>query len=154
MSHPEQYFVPVPVKIKTKENAPLPVYATPGAAGADLSAYIAEPMVIGAHTAALVPTGLFLEIPPGFEMQIRPRSGLALKNQITVLNSPGTIDSDYRGELQVILMNHSNIDFIVTPGMRIAQMVIASCVQAHFVLSSELARSERGSGGFGSTGSN
>ncbi|MCE5293738.1 MAG: dUTP diphosphatase [Chlamydiales bacterium] len=140
------------MKCKAKDAELLPVYATPGAAGADLKACIDEAIVIPAHSAKLIPTGLFFEIPPGYEVQVRPRSGLALKNQITVLNSPGTIDSDYRGELQVILMNHSNVDFIVTPGMRIAQMVVAACLQASFVSSDELAATARGTGGFGHTG--
>ncbi|MBS0635770.1 MAG: dUTP diphosphatase [Verrucomicrobia bacterium] len=144
----------VDIKYKAKDEELLPVYSTPGAAGADLRACIDEPIVISAHSAKLIPTGLFLEIPPGFEVQVRPRSGLALKSQITVLNSPGTIDSDYRGELQVILMNHSEVDFMVTPGMRIAQMVVARALQAHFVPVEELATSVRGSGGFGHTGTN
>jgi dUTP pyrophosphatase len=153
-SNPEHYFVTKPVKIKcqAKDRELLPVYSTPGAAGADLRAHVQEPIVIPPHTAKLIPTGLFFEIPPGFEVQVRPRSGLALKNQITVLNSPGTVDSDYRGELQVILMNHSDVDFVVTAGMRIAQMVVASCLQAQFVEVEELAASERGVGGFGHTG--
>ena len=142
----------VEIKFLAKDPGLLPVYATAGAAGADLKACIDEAIVIPAHSAKLIPTGLFFEIPPGYEVQVRPRSGLALKNHITVLNSPGTIDSDYRGELQVILMNHSNVDFIVTPGMRIAQMVVAACLQATFIPSVELAASERGTGGFGHTG--
>lgn len=156
MSHPEHYFAhkQVAIKCQAKDKELLPVYATAQAAGADLRACLDEAVVIAPHSAKLIPTGLFFEIPHGYEVQIRPRSGLALKNQITVLNSPGTIDSDYRGEVQVILMNHSNVDFIVTPGMRIAQMVVASCVQATFTLADALAASERGSGGFGHTGTN
>ncbi len=153
MSNPETYFTDkIQIKCQAKDKDLIPVYATTGAAGADLRACLDEAVIIHSHSVKLIPTGLFFEIPPGFEVQIRPRSGLALKNQITVLNSPGTIDSDYRGELQVILMNHSNVDFIVTPGMRIAQMVVAPCVQAHFLDAQELAASERGSGGFGHTG--
>ncbi len=142
----------VEIKCRVKNSELIPVYATAGAAGADLRAHLEEPVMIAPHSAKLIPTGLFLEIPKGFEVQVRPRSGLALKNQVTVLNSPGTIDSDYRGEVQVILMNHSNVDFIVTNGMRIAQMVVAPCVQAQFVEAEELAASERASGGFGHTG--
>ncbi len=154
MTNPEQYMAlkSVEIKCQTKDKELLPTYATSGAAGADLRACINDHIIIQPHSAKLIPTGLFFEIPPGFEVQIRPRSGLALKNQVTVLNSPGTIDSDYRGEIQVILMNHSNVDFIVTPGMRIAQMVVASCVQAQFVDTEELTTSERGAGGFGHTG--
>ena len=154
MSHPQDFFVTpsVQVKCQAKKEELMPVYATKGAAGADVKACIDEIVVIPSHTAKLIPTGLFFEIPPGYEIQVRPRSGLALKNQITVLNTPGTIDSDYRGELQVILMNHSNIDFIVTPGMRIAQIVVASCIQAQFVTATEFSASERGASGFGHTG--
>jgi len=142
----------VEIKYTAKDPALLPVYATAGAAGADLKADLAEAVVIPPHSTKLIPTGLFFEIPPGFEIQIRPRSGLALKNQITVLNTPGTIDSDYRGEIQVILMNHSNVEFVVTPGMRIAQMVVAACLQADFTEALALATSERGTQGFGHTG--
>lgn len=154
MTHPETYFATKSVEIKyqARDKKLVPVYATIGAAGADLCACLDEAVVIAPHSAKLIPTGLFFEIPPGYEVQVRPRSGLALKNQVTVLNSPGTIDSDYRGELQVILMNHSNVDFIVTPGMRIAQMVVASCLQAKFVPAEEFSTSERGLGGFGHTG--
>jgi dUTP pyrophosphatase len=152
--YPEKYFVQkkLKVRIRAKDKELLPVYATQGAAGADIKANVSAPVTIPAHSCVLIPTGLFLEIPIGYEVQIRPRSGLALKNQVTVLNSPGTIDSDYRGELQVILMNHSNCDFVVEPGMRIAQMVIASCIQAQFELTETLSSSERGAGGFGHTG--
>lgn len=152
--NPQQYFTSSKVKVKVTAKKPelIPSYSTAGAAGADLRADLEQDVVIPAHTAKLIPTGLFFEIPEGYEVQVRPRSGLALKNLITVLNSPGTIDCDYRGELQVILINHSNIDFTVTPGMRIAQMVIASCVQAEFTITSKLSESARGTGGFGHTG--
>ncbi len=154
MTHPENYFVikKIPVKCLAERKELIPQYATLQAAGADLRANLKEAISIPAHTAMLIPTGLFLEIPPGYEVQVRPRSGLALKNQVTVLNSPGTIDSDYRGEIQVILMNHSNVDFIVTNGMRIAQMVIAPCIQAEFIEAKELTTTERAAGGFGHTG--
>jgi dUTP pyrophosphatase len=130
----------------------LPAYQTPGAAGADLCACLAAPVTLlpGAH--ALVPTGLRFEIPPGYEMQVRPRSGLAAKFGVTVLNSPGTIDSDYRGEVQVILVNHGASPFVINHGDRIAQAVIAPVIQACFAASDALGGTERGEGGFGSTG--
>ena len=103
----------------------LPTYASTGAAGADVKANVASNMVIKPGSSALVPTGLKVAIPDGYEIQVRPRSGLALKNQVTVLNTPGTIDSDYRGEIGVILINHGKEDFIVTPGMRIAQLIVS-----------------------------
>lgn len=134
----------------------IPVYGTLFSAGADLKANILEDQIILPKASALIPTGLKIEIPPGYEIQIRPRSGLALHNQITVLNSPGTIDSDYRGEVKVILMNHGSEPFTVLPRMRIAQMVIAPLIQAEFVVTNEeaLAASLRGEGGFGHTGTN
>jgi dUTP pyrophosphatase len=131
----------------------LPLYATPGAAGADIKAYVKEPILIMPGTSALIPTGLKMAIPEGYEIQVRPRSGLALKNQITVLNTPGTIDSDYRGELCVILINHGKEPFTVQNGMRIAQIVLAQVVQADFRLRQELlSNTLRGEGGFGHTG--
>ncbi len=130
----------------------LPEYASEEAAGADVRAHLDSPLIIPPGQTALVPTGLFFEIPNGFEIQVRPRSGLAFKNQITVLNTPGTIDSDYRGELKVILINHGQQEFVVEPEMRVAQIVIAPVVQARFVRVESLAQSERGSGGFGHTG--
>lgn len=135
----------------------LPFYATAGAAGADLRANLSEPdrdsgLTLQPNDRRLVPTGLRLEIPLGYEVQLRPRSGLALKHGITLPNSPGTIDSDYRGDLGVILLNTSQESFHIAHGDRIAQMIIAPVVQAEFVLSSDLSETERGSGGFGSTG--
>jgi len=134
----------------------LPSYETAGAAGADLRANFPEGerggLVIEAGARALVPTGLRLEIPLGFEVQIRPRSGLALKHGITLPNSPGTIDSDYRGPLGVILLNAGDQPFVVNHGDRIAQMVVAPVVQARFELVTELGKTARGEGGFGSTG--
>jgi dUTP pyrophosphatase len=130
----------------------LPAYGTPFAAGADVRAHVAENVVIRPGTCALIPTGLKMAPPAGFEIQVRPRSGLALQDQITVLNSPGTIDSDYRGEVGVILINHGKAPFTVTPRMRIAQIVLAPVVQAEFVPQEELAQSTRGEGGFGHTG--
>jgi dUTP pyrophosphatase len=133
---------------------PLPRYETAGAAGLDLQAAIDAdaPLVLKAGARALVPTGLTLALPEGFEAQVRPRSGLALKQGVTLVNSPGTIDSDYRGEIGVILINHGQEDVVVTRGMRIAQLVIAPVIQARLVELDELDQSERGAGGFGSTG--
>ena len=130
----------------------IPSYASTGAAGADLKACIQEPITIAPGTSCLISTGLKLAIPHGYEVQVRPRSGLALKNQITVLNTPGTIDSDYRGDIGVILINHGKQDFVVTPGMRIAQLVVAPVYLANFVTAEELSTTVRGSGGFGHTG--
>lgn len=130
----------------------IPVYATEEAAGADLKAHIQQEIVILPGETALIPTGIKLEIPRGFEVQLRPRSGLALKHSITLLNTPATIDSDYRGEIKVILINHSKLPFIVTPKMRIAQMVLCPVVQAQFEMKQELATTMRGEGGFGHTG--
>lgn len=132
----------------------LPCYGSAGAAGADIRAHLVEPLTIPAGKSALVPTGLKMAIPDGYEIQIRPRSGLALKNQITVLNTPGTIDCDYRGEIQIILINHGTQDFVVAPGMRIAQLVVAPYYQAEFVPTESLEETHRGHGGFGHTGLN
>ncbi|PIE99100.1 MAG: dUTP diphosphatase [Treponema sp.] len=135
-----------------KEGAVLPEYKTSGAAGADLSALLLEPVVLKPFTRALIPTGLSVEIPEGFELQVRPRSGLAYKYGVTVLNTPGTVDSDYRGELCVLLVNLGSEDFTVNNGDRIAQAVLASVVQAAFKEVDELSATERGRGGYGSTG--
>ncbi len=140
-----------PYKTKDESVQP-PAYSTEEAAGADVRAHIPEEMTLEPGCSLLIPTGLYFEIPKGYEIQVRPRSGLALKHQITVLNSPGTIDSDYRGELGVVLINHGKQSFTVTPQMRIAQLVFAPCVQANFVAAQELAGSARGAGGFGHTG--
>ncbi len=131
---------------------PLPRYATAGAAGMDLLADVTDPLVIAPGGRALVPTGLVFEIPVGFEAQIRPRSGLALRYGITVPNAPGTIDSDYRGEVQVILANLGDAPFTIERGDRIAQMVIAPVTHAELREAAELSDSSRGSGGFGHTG--
>ena len=131
----------------------LPTYETNASAGMDLRAYLPDgSIILEPKQRVLVGTGLYFEIPEGFEVQIRPRSGLALKQGITVLNSPGTIDADYRGEIKVILINHGDGPFVIEHEMRIAQMVIAKYQQIQFKLVKELASSERGSGGFGSTG--
>ena len=135
-------------------NVPLPAYETAGAAGADLRANLQDrgQITLAPGARALVPTGLRLEIPEGFEVQIRPRSGLALKHGITLPNSPGTIDSDYRGPLGVIVMNAGAEPCVIAHGERIAQMVVAPVVQARFALADDLSDTERGAGGFGSTG--
>jgi dUTP pyrophosphatase len=130
----------------------LPCYASTGASGADVKAFITQDLTIPAGGSALIPTGLRFAIPHGFEIQVRPRSGLALNHQLSVLNTPGTIDADYRGELRIILMNFGKNDFVVTPGMRIAQLVLAPVVQATFLEAQELAKTVRGGGGFGHTG--
>ena len=140
------------IKIVNKSNNPVPNYGTEAAAGVDLRAFIEQDILIRPMQRILIKTGLFMEIPVGYEAQVRPRSGLAIKKGITVLNSPGTIDADYRGEIMVILINLSNEDFIVKSGDRIAQMVIASHEQAAWKLVESLDDTERGAGGFGSTG--
>jgi len=144
------------VKITLLKHGPkvLPEYATEGSAGVDIVAAIQEPISIGPGERILVPSGFKLQIPVEYEVQIRPRSGLAIKHGITVLNSPGTIDSDYRGEIGIILINHSKNKFIVNPKDRIAQMVICKVTKMNLVKVSLLNDTERGSGGFGSTGNN
>ncbi len=134
------------------DDLPLPTYETLLAAGADLRAAINKPLSLAPGASARVPTGLKMAIPAGYEAQVRPRSGLAAKHGVTVLNTPGTIDADYRGEVQVILINHGAEPFVIERGMRIAQMVVAPIIQARFVEASELPTSARGDGGFGSTG--
>ena len=140
------------IKIINQSKHPLPEYATKHAAGLDLKAFIDRPVTLKPLQRQLIATGLFIELPIGYEAQIRPRSGLAFKNGITVLNSPGTIDADYRGEIKVLLVNLSDTDFIVNNGERIAQMVIAKHEQAVWQEVKELQDSDRGAGGFGSTG--
>ncbi len=140
------------VRIINKSKHVLPAYATLQSAGMDLRANLSEPIVLKPMQRTLVPTGLYMALPAGTEAQIRPRSGLALKHGITVLNSPGTIDADYRGELMVLLINFSDTDFVINDGERIAQMVIAQHLQASFIEVSELDDTERGAGGYGHTG--
>jgi dUTP pyrophosphatase len=137
------------------EGLPLPAYQSAHAAGLDLLAAVPEgaPLVLAPGAYALVPTGLAIALPEGFEAQVRPRSGLAAKHGVTVLNAPGTVDADYRGEISVILINHGRDAFAIRRGERIAQMVIAAVVRADLVPAATLASTERGSGGFGSTGS-
>jgi len=140
------------IRIINKSHHPQPAYATEQSAGMDLRANIEEPIVLKPMERRLIPTGLYMALPQGYEAQIRPRSGLAFKKGITVLNSPGTIDSDYRGELMVLLINLSTEEFIVNDGERIAQMVIARHEVAEFQVVEELDDTERGAGGYGHTG--
>ena len=140
------------VKIVNKSGQPLPSYATELSAGMDLRASLDAPVTLGPLERALVPTGLFIALPPGFEAQVRPRSGLAAKHGITVLNTPGTIDADYRGEVKVILVNLSNTPFEIVPGERIAQMVVARHERVEWEEVDVLDETARGAGGFGSTG--
>lgn len=143
------------VQIKQLENAkglPMPHYATKQSAGLDLPAAIEDNIIIKAGETKIIPTGIAIALPSGFEAQIRPRSGLAAKHSITVLNSPGTIDADYRGEIKAILINHSKEDFTITRGMRIAQMVITKYEHVKFDEVQSLEETQRGSNGFGSTG--
>ena len=142
----------VKVKIVNHSPYPCPAYATPQSAGVDLRAHLEKPIVLQPLERTMVPTGLFIALPPGYEAQVRPRSGLAAKHGITVLNSPGTVDADYRGELKTILVNLSREPFEIVPGERIAQMVIARHEQVEWEPVEELDATERGAGGFGSTG--
>lgn len=140
------------IKIVNKSTHALPHYGTEASAGVDLRANITDPITLKPLERALVKTGLFIELPVGYEAQVRPRSGLAYKHGLTVLNTPGTIDADYRGEIGVILVNVSNENFTIEKGERVAQMVIAKHEQAEWVLVQELSVTDRGAGGFGSTG--
>lgn len=144
----------LPIKVINKSSHALPEYATPLSAGLDLRANLEEAIVLEPQAKALIPTGLFIELPDGYEAQIRPRSGLAFKHGITVLNSPGTVDADYRGEIKVLLINHSNEPFTIANGERIAQMVVAAYQQISWQPSDVLSETERGAGGYGSTGKN
>ncbi len=146
------YYIMVQVKVINKGNQPLPEYATTQSAGMDLRANIDNPITLKPMERRLIPTGLYIALPKGYEAQVRPRSGLALKHGITVLNTPGTVDADYRGELMVLLINFSAEDFIINAGERVAQMVIARHEQATFVEVEVLDETERGAGGYGHTG--
>lgn len=148
--HDHPLEIEIPIIMENDEH--LPRYATAGSAGADIRASLKEPYALAPGHSVLVPTGIRMAIPDGYEVQIRPRSGLALKHQITVLNTPGTIDADYRGEIGIILINHGKIEFIIKPGMPIAQMVLAPFHRANFIPSSDLTATQRGAGGFGHTG--
>jgi len=146
---------PVSIAVKrVRENARLPAYMTPGAAGMDLYAALAEPVVLNPGERCLIPTGIALAIPPGFEAQVRPRSGLALRQGVTMLNSPGTIDSDFRGEIGVIIVNHGQEPVTFAAADRVAQLVIAPVVRARLEESRQLEETARGDGGFGHTGVN
>lgn len=140
------------VKVVNSSAFALPEYQTPLSAGLDIRANISQSITLSPLERAMVPTGLYVELPEGYEMQIRPRSGLAAKHGITVLNSPGTIDADYRGEIKVILVNLSNTPFTIEPGERIAQMIVARYEQVEWQAVKSLSETERGAGGFGSTG--
>lgn len=143
------------VKIINKSDNQLPAYETSSSAGMDLRAYLPEgPITLKPLQRALIPTGLFMEIPEGYEGQVRPRSGLAIKNGITVLNTPGTIDADYRGEVKIILINLSDTDFTINSGERVAQIIFAKCEQMEITDVEILSETERGTGGFGHTGKN
>jgi len=142
----------IEIKCVALDGVSIPEYKTKGSAGCDICAFLDKSIVLKPMERVLVPTGLFFEIPDGFEIQVRPRSGLAIKNGITVLNTPGTIDSDYRGEVKIILINLGNEDFIINNGDRIAQFVVNPVTLGKFVKVSSLESSERGDGGFGSTG--
>ncbi|MFA7275225.1 MAG: dUTP diphosphatase [Pseudobdellovibrionaceae bacterium] len=148
-----QHSVRIAIKVwDHAKDLPLPAYATAHAAGMDIVAAVTEPLTLQSGDTAMVPTGLSIALPAGYECQIRPRSGLAAKNSVTVLNSPGTVDADYRGEIKVILINHGKAPFTIERGMRIAQMVIAKYDQAQWMITDELDETARGTGGFGSTG--
>lgn len=140
------------VRVRNESGLPLPAYQTPGAAGMDLLAALAEPITLAPGEWQAIPTGLYIELPEGYEAQVRPRSGLALHHGVTLLNSPGTIDPDYRGEIRVLLLNLGQKPFTVTPGMRIAQLVVAPVVQVEWVPTPTLSPTPRGEGGFGHTG--
>ena len=140
------------IKVINKGRHPLPQYATPQSAGMDLRANIDNPVTLRPMERRLIPTGLYIALPPGYEAQVRPRSGLALKHGVTVLNTPGTIDADYRGEVMVLLVNLSDTDFVVADGERVAQMVVARHEQGEWVEVEELDITERGAGGYGHTG--
>lgn len=139
-------------KLPHGKDLPLPAYATSHSAGMDLMAAIDENVILKPGQRKLIPTALAIALPEGYEAQIRPRSGLAFKHGVTVLNSPGTIDADYRGEISVLLINLSDEDFEITRGMRIAQMIVASYIHANFTVVEDLSVTKRGEGGFGSTG--
>jgi dUTP pyrophosphatase len=142
----------IPVTIKVDEGAKVPRYQTEGSAGADIYAFLENDLIVKPGTVELVPTGIYIEIPEGYEAQIRPRSGLALKHGLTLINTPGTIDSDYRGEIRIIVINHGNEEFKITGGMRIAQMVFNKVYRGRFIEETELKVTARNEGGFGHSG--
>lgn len=142
----------VKIKIINQSNNPLPEYATTGAAGMDIRAFLSDPFTLEPLERTLVPTGIYAEIPEGYEIQVRPRSGLAYKQGITCLNTPGTIDSDYRGEIKVLLINLSNQHQTIQPGDRIAQLVVSTVCNGVLITSDQINETDRGAGGFGHTG--
>ncbi|MCM1070994.1 MAG: dUTP diphosphatase [[Clostridium] fimetarium] len=142
------------VKIINKSHHPMPAYATPGSAGMDVRAFLKEPVTLGPLERALIPTGLYMQLPQGYECQIRPRSGLAIKHGISLVNTPGTVDCDYRGEIGVILINLSNEPFVVNDGERVCQMVISSYERVEWEAVDRIDTTERGDGAFGHSGVN
>jgi dUTP pyrophosphatase len=152
MDHPKPFNYQLPLPTLVEDGATLPSYASIDAAGADVRAFIKEEIILQPRASIRIPTGIRFAIPAGYEIQVRPRSGLAFEHQITVLNTPGTIDADYRGELGVILINHGDKPFVIKPGMRIAQLVLAPVIQAKFCIVEALTATVRGAGGFGHTG--
>lgn len=146
------YSLMITIQILNSSHHPLPEYATLASSGMDVRAYLREPMCIAAHGRAMIPTGLCVQIPVGYEIQVRPRSGLAWKQGVTVLNAPGTIDADYRGEIKILLINHSTEDCVITDGDRIAQLVIQRVEQVEWELVQGLDATLRGEGGFGHSG--
>lgn len=140
------------VKIVNKSTHPVPAYATDGSAGMDIRAFLTEPITLGPLERALVPTGIYISLPSGYECQVRPRSGLAAKHGISVVNAPGTVDSDYRGEIKVILVNLSTVSYTITDGERIAQLVVSRHERVEWVVTDTLDDTVRGEGGFGHTG--
>ncbi|TFH38762.1 MAG: dUTP diphosphatase [Chrysiogenales bacterium] len=142
----------IDIKIKAAAGAKIPVYKSSGASGADISAHVRDPITLKPGETILVPTGISIELPDGYEAQIRPRSGLAINNGITLLNSPGTIDSDYRGEIKIIMTNLGQNDFTITDGMRIAQMIVNRTYQGNFIVVDDIGTTERNKGGFGHSG--
>jgi dUTP pyrophosphatase len=144
--------MPVEIKIVNTSSNKLPEYATPGSAGMDIRAHLDMPLILQPSERTMVPTGIFIELPMGYEAQVRPRSGLAVKQGITVLNTPGTIDADYRGEIKIILINLSREEQVINPGDRIAQIVVQQVEQVKWIPVQQLETTERGAGGFGHTG--
>lgn len=144
--------MPIEVRIVNTSDNPLPAYATPGSSGMDIRAFLKAPQTLQPLERALLPTGIFIELPEGYEIQVRPRSGLAIKQGITCLNTPGTIDADYRGEIKIILINLSQEEQVIYPGDRIAQLVVQQVAQVEWVPAGQLAATERNEGGFGHTG--
>lgn len=142
----------IPVTIKVEKGATIPSYQTEGSAGADIYSFLKEDLIIKPGSIELIPTGIYIEMPEGYEAQIRPRSGLALKHGLTLLNTPGTIDSDYRGEIKIIVINHGSKEFKITSGMRIAQMVFCKVYRGRFIEETELIMTARNEGGFGHSG--